>query len=116
MWVLLITPAPKAALANGFPHCLEVLLLHPRKRRNTERGPEAGVLGASPGVWVRRTGGGMCAYIEGGLSVYIGGCISIVILSELELELIQPHMAQKSVLRGEVGCVSVRRILNCFFL
>jgi len=33
--------------------------LHPRKRRNTERGPEAGVRGASPGVWVRRTGGGM---------------------------------------------------------
>ena len=34
----------------------------------TERGPEAGVRGASPGVRVRRTGGGMCAYIEGGLS------------------------------------------------
>ena len=35
--------------------------------RNTERGPEAGVRGASPGVWVRRTGD-MYAYTEGGLS------------------------------------------------
>ena len=30
-------------------------------------------------------------------------------LVELELELIQPHMAQKPVLRGEVGCVCVAR-------
>ena len=37
----------------------------PRKRRNTERGPEAGVRGASPGVWDRRKGGGMYAYTEG---------------------------------------------------
>jgi len=29
--------------------------------------------------------------------------------SELELELIQPHMAQKPVLRGEVGCACVAR-------
>ena len=28
---------------------------------------------------------------------------------QLELELIQPHMAQKSVLRGEVGCACVAR-------
>jgi len=28
---------------------------------------------------------------------------------ELELELIQPHMAQKPVLRGEVGCVCAAR-------
>ena len=28
---------------------------------------------------------------------------------ELELELIQPHMAQKLVLRGEVGCACVAR-------
>ena len=28
---------------------------------------------------------------------------------ELELELIQPHMAQKAVLRGEVGCACVAR-------
>ena len=28
---------------------------------------------------------------------------------ELELELIQPHMAQKPVLRGEVGCACVAR-------
>jgi len=27
----------------------------------------------------------------------------------LELELIQPHMAQKPVLRGEVGCACVAR-------
>jgi len=50
-------------------------LLHPRKRRNTERGPEAGVRGVYPGVWVRRTGRacariqrGSIAYTEGGLS------------------------------------------------
>ena len=47
----------------------------------TERGPEAGVRGASPGVWVRRTGGGMYAYIEGGLSVYRGGLSPIAILA-----------------------------------
>jgi len=29
--------------------------------------------------------------------------------AELELELIQPHMAQKPVLRGEVGCACVER-------
>ena len=28
----------------------------------------------------------------------------MVVQEELELELIQPHMAQKPVLRGEVGC------------
>ena len=28
---------------------------------------------------------------------------------ELELELIQPHMAQKPMLRGEVGCACVAR-------
>ena len=28
---------------------------------------------------------------------------------ELELELIQPHVAQKPVLRGEVGCACVAR-------
>ena len=28
---------------------------------------------------------------------------------ELELEVIQPHMAQKPVLRGEVGCACVAR-------
>ena len=28
---------------------------------------------------------------------------------ELELELIQPHMAQKPVLRGKVGCACVAR-------
>ena len=30
-------------------------------------------------------------------------------VAELELELIQPHMAQKSMLRGEVGCTCVAR-------
>ena len=30
-------------------------------------------------------------------------------LPELELELIQSHMAQKAVLRGEVGCACVAR-------
>ena len=49
--------------------CFTVILLNPRKRRHTERGPEAGVRGSSPGVWVRRTGGGMYAYTEGGLSL-----------------------------------------------
>ena len=29
--------------------------------------------------------------------------------SELELELVQSHMAQKPVLRGEVGCACVAR-------
>ena len=29
--------------------------------------------------------------------------------AELELELIQPHMAQKPMLRGEVGCACVAR-------
>ena len=31
---------------------------------------------------------------------------------QLELELIQPHMAQKSVLRGEVGCACVARVMQ----
>ena len=31
------------------------------------------------------------------------------IMLELELELIQSHMAQKPVLRGEVGCACVAR-------
>ena len=30
-------------------------------------------------------------------------------VTELELELVQPHMAQKPVLRGEVGCACVAR-------
>ena len=33
----------------------------------------------------------------------------LLTLTELELELIQPHMAQKPVLRGEVGCACVAR-------
>ena len=37
----------------------------------------------------------------------VGGVASID--DELELELIQPHMAQKPVLRGEVGCACVAR-------
>ena len=37
-----------------------------------------------------------------------GGLIHLF-TEELELELIQPHMAQKSVLRGEVGCACVAR-------
>jgi len=32
--------------------------------------------------------------------------------AELELELIQSHMAQKPVLRGEVGCACVARVLR----
>jgi len=32
---------------------------------------------------------------------------------QLELELIQPNMAQKPVLRGEVGCASIY-LLPCF--
>ena len=34
---------------------------------------------------------------------------SRVFFRELELELIQSHMAQKPVLRGEVGCACVAR-------
>ena len=34
---------------------------------------------------------------------------SLPVPPELELELIQPHMAQKPVLRGEVGCACVAR-------
>jgi len=34
------------------------------------------------------------------------------LLTELELELIHPHMAQKPVLRGEVGCACVAREVN----
>ena len=33
----------------------------------------------------------------------------VIRLFELELELIQSHMAQKPVLRGEVGCACVAR-------
>ena len=33
--------------------------------------------------------------------------------SKLELELIQSHMAQKPVLRGEVGCACVAREVRC---
>ena len=33
-------------------------------------------------------------------------------MERLELELIQPHMAQKPVLRGEVGCACVAREVN----
>ena len=68
----------------------------------TERGPEAGVRGASPGVWVRRTGGGMYAYIERGLSVYRGGSI--------------PYSHFVCLLVCLFVCLSVRRILNCIFL
>ena len=56
-------------------------LLHPRKKQNTECGPEAGVRGASPGVWVRRTGGGMFAYTEGVYPHTEGGLSPIAILS-----------------------------------
>ena len=35
---------------------------------------------------------------------------------ELELELIQSHMAQKPVLRGEVGCACVAREVSCALL
>jgi len=33
-----------------------------------------------------------------------GRCVAVLLELELELELIQSHMAQKPVLRGEVGC------------
>jgi len=33
----------------------------------------------------------------------VGVILSILSIRELELELIQPHMAQKRALRGEVG-------------
>ena len=36
-------------------------------------------------------------------------CVHTTQGAELELELIQPHMAQKPVLRGEVGCACVAR-------
>ena len=74
-------PLPAEVTLRAFRPLRRALLsargsLFTRKRRNTERGPEAGVRGASPGLWVRRTGGVMCAYSEGGLSVYIGGVIT----------------------------------------
>jgi len=36
-------------------------------------------------------------------------CNPHALTGELELELIQPHMTQKPVLRGEVGCACVAR-------
>ena len=36
-------------------------------------------------------------------------CSTFELRGELELELIQPHMAQKPVLRVEVGCACVAR-------
>ena len=38
----------------------------------------------------------------------IGACCGVRSLLELELELIQSHMAQKPVLRGEVGARALR--------
>ena len=38
-----------------------------------------------------------------------GGCFGREGELDLELELIQSHMAQKPVLRGEVGCACVAR-------
>ena len=44
-------------------------------------------------------------YVDGAAGVDdFDGAASV---DELELELIQPHMAQKPVLRGEVGCTCV---------
>ena len=37
------------------------------------------------------------------------GVTWLCVIMILELELIQPHMAQKPVLRGEVGCACVAR-------
>jgi len=42
----------------------------------------------------------------------VGVILSILSIRELELELIQPHMAQKPVLRGEVGCACVAREIS----
>jgi len=54
---------------------------------------------------------GVYPHTEGGLSP-IAICLSVCVsvrrnLSCIELELIQSHMAQKPVLRGEVGCARV---------
>ena len=92
--------------------------LHPRKRRNTERGPEAGVRGASPGVLVRRTGGGMCAYTEGVYPYTEGGLSPTAALSVCERErergttqaIGQQHTSPLRV------CLFVRRVLNCTFI
>ena len=35
--------------------------------------------------------------------------VNFTYLKELELELVQPHMAQKPVLRDEVGCACAAR-------
>ena len=43
--------------------------------------------------------------------------LAVIGRRELELELIQPHMAQKQVLRGEVECACVARVVSwapCF--
>ena len=44
-----------------------------------------------------------------GVSRAIMRVVLVKTRSELELELIQPHMAQKPVLRDEVGCACVAR-------
>ena len=41
--------------------------------------------------------------------LHVGWNISLDIEQRFELELTQPHMAQKPVLRGEVGCACVAR-------
>jgi len=56
-----------------------VSLLHPRKRRNTERGPEAGVRGASPRVWVRRTGGHVRVYRGGSIPYSHFACLCVCV-------------------------------------
>ena len=62
------SPAACATRAGGDcdPTSRIMTFLNPRKRRITERGPEAGVRGASPGVWVRRTRGA-CTRIQRGV-------------------------------------------------
>ena len=39
----------------------------------------------------------------------VAAAAAAAVVVELELELIQPHMAQKPVLQGEVGCACVAR-------
>ena len=47
---------------------------------------------------------------SGNRRCHTGGRVGLVDSArELELELIQSHMAQKPVLRGEVGCACVAR-------
>ena len=47
--------------------------------------------------------------MPGTLTTNLGTIENLARFNELELELLQSHMVQKPVLRGEVGCARVAR-------